>query len=144
MLKGFESRRPLRERFGLPAPMADNLQGGLRAVPLTGFTSLRTAVANDTDASLEYAQLILALGRPGDLFVGISTSGNAANVCHAARIATARRLDTLALTGEGGGDLANICRLAIRAPVRKTRLVQEHHLPIYHTLCLMLEDAFFG
>jgi DNA-binding MurR/RpiR family transcriptional regulator len=87
--------------------------------------------------------LFISLGRPGSLFVGLSTSGNAANVCAAAEVARARGLKVLGLTGKDGGRLAEFCNLCIRVPAKRTLEVQELHLPMYHTLCLMIEDGFF-
>jgi D-sedoheptulose 7-phosphate isomerase len=146
LLKGFESRRPLpaAQHVGLDESIAGRLQCGLPAIPLTGFPALRTAVANDIDPVLEFAQLVQAFGRPGGLFVGISTSGNAGNVCAAAEVARARGLMVLGLTGAGGGRLAGLCDVCLCAPSARTCEAQEYHLPIYHTLCLMLEDALFS
>jgi hypothetical protein len=98
----YESRRPLTQelRAGLRPDLADKLQQAVSCIPLTGFPALRTAVANDIDPILEFAQLVMALGRPGSLFVGLSTSGTAANVCAAAEVARARGLKVLGLTGE--------------------------------------------
>ena len=145
LLKGFESRRPLPalQRAGLPPELADRLQQAVPCIPLTGFPALRTAVANDLDPRLEFAQLVVALGRPGSLFVGLSTSGNAANVCAAAQVARARGLPVLGLTGASGGKLAGLGNLCLRVPETRTLLVQELHLPIYHTICLLIEDELF-
>ena len=146
LMKGFESRRPLtqEQRAGLRPELADKLQQAVPCIPLTGFPALRTAVANDIDPTLQFAQLIMALGRPGSLFVGLSTSGNAGNVCAAAEVARARGLKVLGLTGEGGGRLADLCDLCICVPASRTLEVQELHLPVYHTLCLLIEDEFFS
>lgn len=146
LMKGFESRRPLTQaqRAGLRPELAEKLQQAVPCIPLTGFPALRTAVANDIDPTLEFAQLVMALGRPGSLFIGLSTSGNAANVCAAAEVARARGLKVLGLTGEGGGRLAGLCDLCLRVPAKRTLEVQELHLPIYHTLCLLVEDEFFS
>ena len=146
LMKGFESRRPLtrEQRAGLRPELADKLQQAVPCIPLTGFPALRTAVANDIDPTLEFAQLVMALGRPGSLFVGLSTSGNAANVCAAAEVARARGLKVLGLTGEGGGKFASLCDLSIRVPAKRTLEVQEYHLPVYHTICLLIEDEFLG
>ncbi len=145
LLKGFESTRPLpaAERTRVPAHLADRLQGGLAAIPLTGFTSLRSAMANDVDAAVEFAQLVWALGRPGDAVAVISTSGRSPNVRHAAEVARARGVAVLALTGSAGGPLAELADVAIRVPAERTLEVQELHLPVYHTLSVMLETAFF-
>lgn len=144
LLKGFERHRPPPADHRLPPELARILQRGLPAIPLTGFSSLRTAFANDVDPRADFAQLVWALGRPGDVLVGISTSGNAENVRLAALTAKAKDMRVLALTGAKGGKLVELADVAIRAPETSTRLAQELHLPIYHALCLMLEDAFFG
>jgi len=146
LLKGFRRLRPFpaAERAGLPEPLAAALQGALPAIPLTGFPALASAFGNDVDPEFVYAQLTHALGRRGDVWIGLSTSGNAANVCAAARVARARGLATLGLTGAGGGRLAPLCDLCLRMPATETYRVQEYHLPVYHCLSLMLEEAFFG
>lgn len=144
LLKGFYSRRPVRLPDGksLPAGLRD-LQGGLPAIPLTGFLSLRTAFANDVDPALEFAQLVWALGRPGDVLVAISTSGNARNVGLAAQAAKLRRMPVAGLSGANGGKLRRLADPCIRVPATQTHLIQEMHLAIYHTLCLALEAKFF-
>lgn len=146
LLKGFLSPRritgELREKLG--NALADKLQAGLPAIPLTGFPAFHSAFANDCDSEFSYAQLVLALGQPCDVLVGISTSGNARNVCHAAETAKALGLRTIALTGNTGGRLAQIAENSIIAPAKTVYLIQELHIPIYHCLSLMLEDAFFG
>lgn len=146
LLKGFRKERPLsaQERGGLRPGIAAKLQGALPAIPLTSFPAASTAFGNDVDPELAYAQLIWALGRPGDVFVGLSTSGGAENVCAAAEVARAKGLRTIALTGAGGGKLKGLCDVCICAPSAETHRVQEYHLPIYHCLSLMLEEHFFG
>ncbi len=146
LVKGFESKRPLtaQERSGLVPELADRLQRGIRAVPLTGFVSLRTAVANDIAGDMEFAQLAWTFCKPGDVLVGISTSGNSKNVVLAMQAAKARGAKTLALVGSGGGSMAEMADHAIRVPAKRTLHVQEQHLPVYHCLSLMLEDHFFG
>ncbi len=146
LLKGFQSKRPLGEedRKKLGPELADQLQQGLPALPLPNFTSLATAFMNDVDPQLVYAQLVMALGTPGDVLLGISTSGNAVNVGHALRVANARGVHTIGLTGKTGGRMLPLCGHAIQVPSCETFRIQEYHLPVYHTLCLMLEDHFFG
>ena len=90
------------------------------------------------------AQELYALARPGDVLLGISTSGSARNVCHAAQVARALNLSVIALTGERESELGRLADVAIQAPGRRTDRVQEQHVLIYHTLCAMLEDHFFG
>lgn len=123
--------------------LADHLEGGLPAVPLTTMTASNTAFSNDTDPKAAFAQLVNALGKKGDTFLGITTSGNSDNIVKALMVAKAKGLTTIALTGKTGGkckDLADIC---ICAPETETFKVQELHLPIYHALCLMIEADLF-
>lgn len=146
LLKGFGQKRPLpaKARKKLPPYVARHLQGALPAIPLTNFPALSSAFCNDVAPALVFAQLTFALGRPGDVLVALSTSGNARNVCLAVETARARGLRTIALTGARGGRLHELCDLSIRVPSKETYRVQEYHLPIYHCLSLMLEDAFFA
>jgi len=146
LLKGFGSKRPLdpREHQTLPPELRLKLQGALPAIPLTGFVSLSTAFGNDVDPQLTYAQLVWGLGRTGDVLVGLSTSGNAQNVCAAMKTARARGLHCIGLSGRTGGLLNPLCDMCIKVPADDTYLIQELHLPIYHCLSLMLEDEFFG
>jgi D-sedoheptulose 7-phosphate isomerase len=145
LLKGFCKKRPLSvdEKSKLPLDLSEQLQSALPVIPLTGFTALTTAFGNDVMSELVFAQLVWAFGKKGDVFVGISTSGNARNVCAAAKTARARGLFTIAFTGESGGALMPLSDLTIRVPERETYLIQECHLPIYHCLSMMLEDEFF-
>ncbi len=144
LLKGFSHPRPLslQARKGLPADLADRLQWALPAIPLTGFAALSTAFGNDVDPELVFAQLVFGLGQTGDVLVGLSTSGNSANVCQAAKVARHKKLQVLTLTGAKGGKLKELSDVCIRVPATETPIVQEFHLPIYHCLCLMLEDHF--
>jgi len=146
MLKGFCHKRPLsqKEKEKLPEELGAKLQGALPTIPLTGFTSLATAFGNDVDPQLTYAQLVWGLGQPGDVLVGISTSGNARNVGAALEAAKARGLIRIGLSGRTGGKMLAHCDLCICVPSAETYLIQEFHLPIYHCLSLMLEDEFFG
>lgn len=144
LLKGFYSRRSLPPAVKAALrPELRVLQGGLPAIPLTGFISLRTAVANDVDPRLEFAQLVWALGKKGDVLIAISTSGMAANVCFAVEAATYRGLKVLGLSGSAGGQLRDLTDCCLLMPATRTHLIQEMHLAVYHTLCLALEDRFF-
>jgi D-sedoheptulose 7-phosphate isomerase len=144
LLKGFMHPRKLSAAKNpeLPEDLLNRLQWALPAIPLTGFPAFATAFANDVEPGLIFAQLVLGLGKPGDVLVGISTSGNSKNVCHAARVARARGIKVVALTGESGGNLKGIADVCIAVPATRTPQVQEYHLPIYHCLSLMLEDAW--
>ena len=125
------------------AGLIKNLQGGLPAICLNAHTSLNTAFANDKDPVMSYAQQVNGYGKPGDVFIGISTSGNAENVMYAAITAKAKGLKVIALTGKNGGKLAKVSDVAMIVPEKETYKIQEYHLPIYHVLCLMLEEHFF-
>lgn len=144
LLKGFVHQRPLSPQAaaGLPSEVAENLQWAFPAIPLTGFPALSTAFANDVNPEFVFAQLVYALGRPGDALVAISTSGNSRNVCHAAAVARHLGLAVVALTGKDGGALRTLADRCIAVPEQETYLVQEYHLPVYHCLCLMLEEAW--
>jgi D-sedoheptulose 7-phosphate isomerase len=144
LLKGFSHPRPLTVSMskGLAPKMAGRLQWAFPVVPLTGFPAFSTAFGNDVDPEYVFAQLVLALGRSGDVLAALSTSGNAPNVCRAAELARARRLPVLALTGKSGGKLKASADVCICVPAEQTPHVQEFHLPIYHCLSLMLEEHF--
>jgi len=153
LMKGFMSKRPLpaeeRTRFTElygeeGAYLADRLQGALPAISLVSHTALMTAYANDVAPDMVFAQQVYGYGRPGDVLVGITTSGNSANVVRAVQVAKARGLAAVGLTGRTGGKLAALCDVTIRVPYDATPDVQERHLPIYHTICIMLEEDFFG
>lgn len=153
LLKGFLHRRPLSAaaaagltaRFGADGEyLAARLQGGLRAVSLTGHPGLATAVANDNGGDLVFAQQLQALGRRGDVLLAITTSGNARNVLLAAMTATALGVQVIGMTGQGGGKLAALADLLLSVPETETFKIQELHLPLYHALCAMLEARAFG
>jgi len=119
------------------------LQQALPAIALTGHMALSTAFANDVDAALIFAQQVYGLGQAGDTLLCISTSGNAANCVEAAKAAHALGLNVIALTGRTGGLLATHCDVLLNMDADYTPDVQELHLPVYHTLCAMLEAEFF-
>ena len=126
--------------------LAEKLQGGLPAIALGGHQSLNTAFLNDVPNSgfITFAQQVYGYGREGDTFLGISTSGNSKNVLNAAIVAKAIGLKVIGLTGKSGGELTSMSDVSIKAPSNETYMIQEFHLPIYHCLCLMLEDTFFN
>ena len=138
LLKGFLQKREPREN------VPSVLQQGVAAIPLPSLSASLSAFANDVEPSLVYAQLTYALGRLGDVFMGISTSGNSKNVVEAAEVARRLGLVTIALTGASGGKLADICHVTIRVPENETYLVQELHLPVYHAICAEVEERLFG
>jgi D-sedoheptulose 7-phosphate isomerase len=124
--------------------LADNLQGALPAISLTGHSSLQTAFMNDAVPELVFAQQVNGYGKPGDVFLGISTSGNSKNVLYAAVNAKAKGLKVIGLTGAKENKLMKYADVCIRVPETVTYKIQELHLPVYHALCLMLEEKFFG
>ena len=124
--------------------LADNLQGALPAISLTGHSSLQTAFMNDAVPELVFAQQVNGYGKPGDVFLGISTSGNSKNVLYAAVNAKAKGLKVIGLTGAKENKLMMFADVCIRVPETETYKIQEYHLPVYHCLCLMLEERFFG
>jgi D-sedoheptulose 7-phosphate isomerase len=153
LMKRFEKPRPVPEEFAkklkevdpvLGAALAKNLEQSLMAIPLVAHEALTTAYINDVDGLGVFAQQLYGFGRPGDVFLGISTSGNSKNVLNATVVARAEGIKVIGLTGAKGGKLAEVSDVAIKAPETETYKVQECHLPIYHCLCLMLEDHFFG
>ena len=124
--------------------LAENLQGALPAICLTGHSSLTTAFMNDANADLVFAQQVNGYGKAVDVFLGISTSGNSKNVLYAAVNAKAKGLKVIGLTGAKENKLMKYADVCIRVPESETYKIQEYHLPVYHCLCLMLEDKFFG
>ena len=124
--------------------LAKNLQQPLLAIPLVSLEALSTAFINDVDGYGVYAQQMLGFGKPGDVFLAISTSGNSKNVMNATVVARAMGVKIIGLTGAKGGELASVADVSVKAPSEETYMIQELHLPIYHCWCLMLEERFFG
>lgn len=123
--------------------LAKNLECGLMAIPLVAHEALTTAYINDVDGLGVFAQQLFGYGRCGDVFLGISTSGNSKNVINATVVARASGIKIVGLTGAEGGELADVADVAVKVPETETYMIQELHLPIYHCWCMMLEDHFF-
>ena len=132
------------ENQELGAVLAENLQGALPAIALDGHPALSTAYMNDCEPLLCFAQQVNGYGKSGDVFLGISTSGNSKNVLFAATTAHAKGMKVIGLTGAKDSKLKDMSDVCIKAPQTETYMIQELHLPIYHCLCLMLEDRFFA
>ncbi len=126
------------------AYLAATLERGLPAVSLCAHSALMTAVSNDRAAETVFAQQIMALGRPGDVLMTLSTSGNSRNCVLAAAAAKARGVRVIALTGASESRLSAAAEVCIRVPETETYKVQELHLPVYHALCAEIEQYFFG
>ncbi len=124
--------------------LSENLQGSLPAIALDGHIALSTAYMNDCEPLLGFAQQVNGYGRPGDVFLGISTSGNSKNVLYAAVAAKARGMKVIGLTGEKQSRLSQLGDVCIRVPGSEIFKIQELHLPVYHALCLEVEYHFFG
>lgn len=153
LMKRFRIARPVPESFREKLReidplrgenLAENLERSLMAIPLVAHEALTTAYINDVDGLGVFAQQLYGFGRPGDVFLGISTSGNSRNVMSATVVARALGIKVIGLTGEDGGELGKVADVTIRVPERETYMIQELHLPVYHALCMMLEDRFFG
>jgi len=153
LMKGFYLKRPapvelraklLAQLSAEGAYLADHLQGALPAISLVSQTSLVTAFINDVAADMVYAQQVYGYGTPGDVVVGLSTSGNSANVLNALKVGRALGLGTLGFTGAVGGAMVDACDVVIRVPWQQTPDIQERHEAIYHALCAQLEEHFFS
>ncbi len=153
LMKRFKTPRPVTNEMAEKlktidpvrgADLAKNLERGLMAIPLVAHEALSTAYINDVDGLGVFAQQLFDFGRPGDVFLGISTSGNSKNVMSATVVARALGIKVIGLTGAKGGELAQVADVAVKVPETETYMIQELHLPVYHCWCLMLEDKFFG
>ncbi|MFC1552909.1 SIS domain-containing protein [Candidatus Latescibacterota bacterium] len=146
LMKGFFKTRPISDsaESNLSPELSKNLQGALPTIPLTGYIALSTAFANDVNAVYLYSQLTWGLGSKNDILIGISTSGSSDNIVYALQTARAKGMKTIGLSGESGGRMNDITDVCIRVPETEVHKIQEYHLPVYHAICLMLEDAFFG
>ena len=153
LMKRFKTPRPVDETFARKLQAVDaqrgeklarNLERGLMAIPLVAHEALTTAYINDVDGLGVFAQQLYGYGRSGDVFLGISTSGNSENILNAAVVARALGIAIVGHTGAKESKLSRLSDVCIRAPQEETYRIQECHLPIYHCLCMMLEERFFG
>jgi D-sedoheptulose 7-phosphate isomerase len=153
LMKSFKIKRKVPSEFADKLKSVDGVRGtalseqleiGLPAIPLVAHEAVSTAFINDVDGYGVFAQQLYCLGKKGDVFLGISTSGNSRNVMNAAVVAKAMGIGVVALTGADGGELGRFADVAVNVPESETYMVQELHLPVYHCLCMMLEEYFFG
>lgn len=153
LMKRFELHRPIDKKLTEKLIKVDkkrgkslskNLEKSLVAIPLTSHVALMTAYMNDVDASGVYAQQLLGYGNKGDIFLAISTSGNSENIINACIVAKALGIKIIGLTGKKECLLDKYSDISIKVPETKTYKIQELHLPVYHCLCLMLENHYFG
>ena len=152
LMKGFKLPRKLQANFAeklirenaeLGAVLAEELQGALPAIALDGHPALSTAYMNDCEPLLCFAQQVNGYGKEDDVFLGISTSGNSKNILYAVTTAHAKGMKVIGLTGSKSSILEQMSDVCIKVPQMETYMIQELHLPVYHCLCLMLEDEFF-
>ncbi|MHB8124418.1 MAG: D-sedoheptulose-7-phosphate isomerase [Desulfitobacteriaceae bacterium] len=152
LMKGFLLKRKISsfniEKFKAAFPddwiyFSNNLQGALPAISLVSQISISTAFINDLSADMVYAQQVYGYAKEGDILIGISTSGNSKNVVNALKVAKVLGVGTIGLTGESGGIMNDLCDVIITVPETETYRIQELHLPVYHTLCAMVEANFF-
>lgn len=150
LLKSFLKKRPIKEEIRKELLkmedgeyIADNLEAPLKAVALTSHLGLTTAYLNDREPYLVFAQQLLGFGDKGDIFIAISTSGNAKNILYAAKLAKAMGIKVVSFTNENGGKLSEIADIQIKAPAKETHITQEYHEAIYHELCIRVEENFF-
>ena len=153
LMKGFKKPRRLEDALtarllaespALGPDLAEHLQQALPAIALDGHPALSTAYLNDCAPLLCFAQQVNGYGRAGDVLLVISTSGRSKNILYAAVTARAKGMKVVSLTGAADSPLLPLCDGNIRVPLQETYQIQELHLPIYHCLCLMLEEHFFG
>lgn len=153
LMKRLKNPRPVKKEFAdklieidpiRGEQLAKNLECSLMAIPLVAHEALTTAYINDVDGLGVFAQQLFGFGREGDVFLGISTSGNSKNVLSATVVARALGIKVIGLTGADGGELKEVSDVVVQVPETETYMIQELHLPIYHCWCLMLEDKFWG
>ena len=152
LMKRFKIARPISEDFARKLTeidsergnrLAKNLEQPLRAVPLTSHIAITTAYMNDADATGVFAQQMLGFADEGDVFLAISTSGNSENILSACIVAKAMGVKIIGLSGKKDSKLKDLSDVCIQVPEEDTYKIQELHLPVYHCLCLMLENNYF-
>ncbi|MBR1694739.1 MAG: SIS domain-containing protein [Selenomonas sp.] len=155
LMKGFLLKREIkgelaekiRANCGEDAQyLIDNLQGALPALSMVNQVALNTAFANDQAPDLSFAQQLLGMGDEGDVLLAISTSGNSTNVIYALEIAKVKGVKSIGLLGHSGGKIKarSLADINICVPEDETFKIQELHLPVYHMLCIAVENEFFG
>lgn len=152
LLKSFVKKRKPDQKFldalsaidsDTGSYLSDKLQGSLPAIALTNNSALMTASLNDVDGNVLFAQQVMGFGKKEDVFLGISTSGNSKDVIYALAVAKALGVKTVALTGKTGGKCKALADISIVVPENETFKIQEFHLPVYHALCLTIEEYFW-
>lgn len=142
LMKGFVSKRPVTDAR-IPKPLREKLQGALPAISLPSQSAILTAFINDIEPDMMYAQLVYGYATDKDLVIGLSTSGNSKNVVNALEVARCLGAKTLSFTGRNPSKMSALSDVTIQAPGTETYKIQEYHLPIYHYLCMKVEEAMF-
>ena len=145
LLKKFRKHRDIDGGVAakLPPELVAKLEGALPAVSLVSMSGILTAFVNDVAWETAFAQQVYGLGKPGDVLIALSTSGNSANCVNAALVAKAKGMKVISMTGEGGGKIGELADAAIKVPETETFKIQELHLPVYHALCAAVEGELF-
>lgn len=153
LMKGFRLERPIERGLANKLLEIDTARGeilasklemGLPAISLVSQDAFGSAYINDKYAEGLFAQQVLGYGRKGDVFWGISSSGDSENVICGAIVSKAIGMKTIGLTGKNGGALKEYVDVCVCVPETETYRIQELHLPIYHCWCMMLEESIFG
>ncbi len=153
LMKSFEGNRPVDGKLAkrlveqnkeVGELLAEKLQHGLPAISLSAHQALTTAISNDINGDIVFAQQMVGYGDAGDVLIGLSTSGNSKNVVYAFMVAKAKGLKTIGMTGYTGGEMAKYCDILLNVSETRTAYIQELHLPVYHTVCRMVEKEFFA
>ncbi|OGV53482.1 MAG: hypothetical protein A2X45_24425 [Lentisphaerae bacterium GWF2_50_93] len=153
-LKSFMIRRKASGKFREDAirifgddegeKICDGLEDGVKSIALNSNPAFVTAFSNDSSPFMVYAQQLHVLGKKGDVLIGLSSSGNAVNVLNALKVAKIKGIKSILMTGSGEGKCVKLADCCIKVPSDKTYVIQEYHLPIYHALCAMIEEHFYG
>lgn len=152
LMKSFRLKRPINmeyrnrliELYGEDGTkIANGLQMGIPAFSLNQHSSLLSAIANDTDPSLVYAQQVSVVGNPNDILICLSTTGNSVNICNAAKVGSVKGMYTIGLTGSEESIINNLCSSTIKVPSNETYRTQEYHQVIYHYICMYIESELF-
>ena len=154
LMKGFKLRREIdsadRQKFidlygeAEGGRMADNLQYGIPSVSLVCSCAILSAFVNDVDPDMVFAQQVYGLGNEGDFLIGLTTSGNSKNVVLAAKVAKLKGMKVIGFTQEGMNALNGLSDWALNSPEHETYLIQEDHIKLYHLLCALVENEYFG
>lgn len=143
LMKSFKKKRAVDAPFSeacADVSLCEHLEGAVPAIALGASSPLASAIINDIGSEFVYAQQVYGLGCPGDILIGISTSGNSATVLQALKTGRAKGIMTIGLSGHTGGKMKELCDILLNVPETETYRVQELHLPLYHVLCACVEE----